>query len=167
MEDTHQAAASQIKAGEAIPEGILKTLNDEGVVELNPAQLFAGKRVVLFGVPGAFTPGCSRVHLPGYVDGFDAILAKGFDTVACMAVNDAWVMHAWGESAGATGKIAMLADGSAHYAAALGLQLDLGHVGMGMRCKRFSMVIQDGVVESVQVDERAIDLTSAASTCGL
>ena len=156
-----------IKAGDQIPEGVLKTFADESVVEVNPAEFFAGKRVVLFGVPGAFTPGCSRVHLPGYVEGAEAIKGKGFDLIACMAVNDAWVMNAWGDSAGALGKISMLADGSAHYTQALGLELDLAHVGMGMRCKRFSMVIQDGVVESVNVDDRAIDLTSAATTCGL
>ncbi len=156
-----------IQAGEKLPEGILKTLTDDGVIEINPAEFFVGKRVVFFGVPAAFTPGCSQIHLPGYTDNSDAILAKGFDLIACMACNDAWVMNAWSKSTGAAGKVMMLADGSAHYAKTLGIDLDLNHVGMGMRCKRFSMVVQDGVVESMNIDERAIDLTSAASTCGI
>ena len=156
-----------ISVGETMPQGTLKTMTNDGLIELNTQEFFAGKRVVLFGVPGAFTPGCTRTHLPGYVENASAIKAKGFDEIACIAVNDAWVMAAWGGAAGANGKITMLADGSADYAAALGLQLDLNHVGMGMRCKRFSMVVQDGVVESVNVDDRTIDLTSAASTCSL
>ena len=156
-----------IKAGEKLPEGTLKTLEDGQVIELTTTQIFSKKRVVIFGVPGAFTPGCSRNHLPSYVRQYDAIKAKGFDTVACMAVNDVWVMNAWGVSRDAIGKVQMLADGSGIYARALGLDSDLSAYGMGLRCKRFSMVVQDGVVESISVDERAIDLTSAERTCNL
>jgi peroxiredoxin len=156
-----------IAVGDRMPVGSFKTMGDEGPVALETGELFGDKRVVLFGVPGAFTPGCSRTHLPGYVENADSIRAKGFDTIACIAVNDAWVMHAWGEGAGATGKVAMLADGSADYAKAMGLELDLNHVGMGMRCRRFSIVVQDGVVESINIDERGIDLTAAENTCGL
>ena len=156
-----------IQVGDSMPQGILKTMTPDGLVEVDTLDLFTQKRVVLFGVPGAFTPGCSRTHLPGYVEHAEAIKAKGFDTIGCIAVNDAWVMHAWGESADAIGTVLMLADGSAHYVSALGLHLDLSHVGMGMRCKRFSIVVQNGIVESVNIDARVIDLTAAQNTCGV
>ena len=156
-----------IKVGESIPTSTFKTMYSDGPKELTSTSFFAGKRVVIFGVPGAFTPGCTRTHLPGYVKNTEEILAKGFDEIACIAVNDAWVMDAWGKAAGAQGKVTMLADGSADFAKATGLELDLTHVGMGMRCKRFSMIVQDGVVESLNIDDRMIDLTSATHTCDL
>jgi len=156
-----------IQVDQTMPAGTLKTMTAEGPVALSTDDIFKDKKVVLFGVPGAFTPGCSRVHLPGYVDAADNIAAKGFDTIACVAVNDAWVMAAWGEAHGATGKVSMLADGSADYVRALGLELDLTAAGMGMRCKRFSMVVNDGVVESINIDDRAIETTAAGATCGL
>lgn len=156
-----------IQAGSRVPDGTLKTMTPEGPRDVTSASLFDGKRVVLFGVPGAFTPGCSRTHLPGFIQRAEEILAQGVDTIACVAVNDVWVMNAWGEAQGAAGKVTMLADGSGHYITLLGLALDLDHVGMGLRCKRFSMVVQDGVVESVNVDDRAIESTTAAATCGL
>ena len=156
-----------IQVGDRLPGGTLRTMTEEGVAVLNPQELFAGGRAVLFGVPAVFTPGCTRIHLPSYLDNFEAIRAKGFDLIACMSVSDAWVMHAWSEHAGATGKIKMLADDGAQYATALGIEFDLTQVGMGFRCKRFSMVIDDGIVESINIDERAIDVTGAAYTCGL
>ena len=156
-----------IKVGESIPISTFKTMHSDGLKELTSEAFFAGKRVAIFGVPGAFTPGCTRNHLPDYVENAEAILAKGFDEIACIAVNDAWVMDAWGKEAGARGKVTMLADGSAHFAKAAGLELDLNHVGMGMRCKRFSMIVQDGVVESLNIDARVIELTSATHTCDL
>mgnify|MGYP006429392275 CR=1 FL=1 len=156
-----------IKIGEMIPKCTLRTMVDSQVVQIDSEAIFAQKKVVLFGVPGAFTPGCTKTHLPGYVDAFDAIRAQGFDTVACVSVNDAWVMHAWGESTGATNKVLMLADGSAAFARLLGLESDLSQVGMGLRCKRFSMVVTNGVVEQLNVDERYIETTSAAATCQL
>jgi len=156
-----------IKVGEPIPTSTFKTMSSDGPKELTSEVFFAGKRVAIFGVPGAFTPGCTRTHLPGYVENAEDILAKGFDEIACVAVNDAWVMDAWGKAAGAQGKVTMLADGSAQFAKATGLELDLNHVGMGMRCKRFSMIVQDGVVESLNIDDRGIDLTSATHTCDL
>ena len=156
-----------VQAGDQVPEGTLKTMTPDGPEEISSDALFKGKRVVLFGVPGAFTPGCSRVHLPGFIERSAEIHAQGVDTIACVAVNDVWVMSAWGKSQGADGKVTMLADGSGHYITRLGLALDLDAAGMGLRCKRFSMVVQDGVVESVNVDARAIESTTAASTCGL
>ena len=156
-----------ISAGDPMPEGLFRTMTESGVEEVDARAFFAGRRVVLFAVPAVFTPGCTHKHLPGYVDNAEAIKAKGFDEIACMAVSDAWVMHAWSEATGATGKVTMLADGSAEYTEALGLALDLGQFGMGIRSKRFAMVIQDGVVESVEVDARAIELTAAASVCQL
>ena len=156
-----------IQVGARIPTTTFKTMVDGAPKEVTSESLFGGKRVVLFGVPGAFTPGCTRTHLPSYVENADQILAKGFDLIACTAVNDAWVMEAWGQAAGAEGKVTMLADGSATFAQTVGLELDLTHVGMGMRCKRFSMVIQDGVVESLNIDDKAIELTAANHTCSL
>jgi len=150
-----------------MPPGILRSLTSNGVEEIDTREFFANRKVVLFAVPGAFTPGCTRNHLPDYVQRADAIRAKGFDQIACIAVNDAWVMDAWGRAAGAEGKVKMLADGSAHYVQALGLESDLSQFGMGIRSQRFSMVVIDGVVESVHVDPRAIEFTSATYTCGL
>lgn len=156
-----------IKVGDRVPETHLKTMIDAKVVDINTTVLFADKKVVLFGVPGAFTPGCSTAHLPGYVQAHNAIKARGFDTIACVAVNDAWVMHAWGESANAIGKVLMLADGSAHFARTLGLASDLTSAGMGIRFQRFSMIIEDGVVVELNVDGHYIQTTSADVTCGL
>ena len=156
-----------IKVGDRIPETHLKTMIDAKMVDINTTALFAHKKVVLFGVPGAFTPGCSKAHLPGYVQGHDAIIARGFDTIACVAVNDAWVMQAWGESANAIDKVLMLADGSAQFAKMLGLSSDLTAAGMGIRFQRFSMIIEDGVVLELNVDGHYIQTTSADVTCGL
>ena len=156
-----------IEVGEQIPAGTLRTLTDEGVQSVDPQTFFRGKKVVLFGVPAVFTPGCTQVHLPDYVKQAEQIREQGFDLIACLSVSDAWVMHAWAEHVGAAGTVMMLADDQAQYARALGIQHDLTQAGMGMRCKRFSMVLVDGVVESINIDERKIDLTGAAHTCGL
>ena len=156
-----------ISVGDLMPPGRLYTMVDSQVVPIDANVLFAGKRVVLFAVPAVFTPGCTRNHLPGYIDNADAIKDKGFDVIACLSVSDAWVMNAWREAAGAGDKILMLADGNADYVRALGLELDLASRGMGIRSKRFALVIQDGVVETLSVDERAINTTSAASACQL
>ena len=156
-----------IQIGETMPSGTLRTMTDDGVVELNTTEIFKGKRVALFAVPAAFTPGCSQIHLKSYVDEAQAITAKGFDVIACVAVHDAWVMDAWADAYGAKGTVTMLADGNADYVTALGLNVDLSAHGLGMRSARFSMVINDGVVESLNIDERAIDSTAATHTCGL
>src|SRR5487761_2353775 len=120
-----------IKVGERLPSGSFTRMTAEGPQKLTTEQLFKGKTVVLFSVPGAFTPTCDARHLPGFVDLADAFKAKGVDTVACMAVNDVFVMNAWGKSASATDKVMMLADGNADYAKALGLELDGRAFGMG------------------------------------
>jgi len=135
-----------IAIGDKIPEATLQTMGNETMQEISTTAFFSGKRVVLFGVPGAFTPGCSRVHLPGFIDHVAQFQEKGIDTVACMSVNDAFVMEAWGAMQGA-GEIVMLADGNASFTQALGLEMDASNFGMGKRCQRFSMLVQDGVVE--------------------
>src|ERR1041384_459211 len=127
-----------IKAGDKMPAGTFKTKTKDGIQDLTTDQLFKGKTVVLFSVPGAFTPTCDAKHLPGYVENAAAIKAKGVDTIACMAVNDVFVMDAWGKGAGADGKVLMLADGNATYAKALGLELDASGFGMGTRGQRFT-----------------------------
>jgi peroxiredoxin len=141
-----------IKAGERMPAGKFKVMAEGGPQELTTAQLFDGKRVVLFSVPGAFTPTCSARHLPGYIDHASELRAKGVDTIACMAVNDVYVMGAWGKSAGAGDAVLMLADGSGEYARALGLELDLMGAGLGMRGQRFALLVDNGIATKVLVE---------------
>jgi peroxiredoxin (alkyl hydroperoxide reductase subunit C) len=141
-----------IKAGEAIPSTKLTQASAEGPKEVSTDDLFKGKTVVLFGVPGAFTPTCSAKHLPSFVEQFDALKAKGVDTVACMAVNDAFVMRAWAKEQGVGDKVMMLADGSAAFTRLLGLELDLTARGLGTRCQRFALVAKDGTVTHVAVE---------------
>ena len=141
-----------IKVGDRMPEGKFTVMGANGPEALTTDQLFSGKKVVLFSVPGAFTPTCSAKHLPGFVDTADALKAKGVDTIACMAVNDAFVMSAWGKGAGADGKVTMLADGNGEYARALGLEMDASKFGMGQRSQRFSMIVEDGVVTQLNVE---------------
>lgn len=149
-----------IQVGDKIPEGMFTVMGAEGPTGLSTADLFAGKKVVLFAVPGAFTPTCSAAHLPGFVVHVDEIKAKGVDTVACMSVNDVFVMHAWGQSGNAE-HIQMLADGNGTFTEALGLVLDGSGFGMGARSKRFAMVVDDGVVTLLNVDEAALEGSSA------
>ena len=130
-------------------------MKSEGPGSLSSGQLFNGKTVVLFSVPGAFTPTCSKTHLPGFVKNSSAIKAKGIDTIACLAVNDVFVMDAWGKSSGAEGKVLMLADGNAAYTKALGLELDASGFGMGTRGQRFAMIVKNGVVDKLQVEPSA------------
>jgi peroxiredoxin len=140
-----------IKIGDRIPSATLNTLKD-GVQAVRSDELFAGKTVVLFSVPGAFTPTCSAKHLPGYVDNLAQFKAKGVDTVACMAVNDAFVMDAWAKSQNAPADIVMLADGNGNFAKSMGLEMDATAFGMGMRSKRFALVAKDGVVTHLHVE---------------
>jgi peroxiredoxin len=140
-----------IKIGDRIPGATLNTLKD-GVQAIRSDELFAGKTVVLFSVPGAFTPTCSAKHLPGYVDKLAEFKAKGVDTVACMAVNDAFVMDAWARSQNAPAEIVMLADGNGNFAKSMGLEMDATAYGMGMRSKRFALVAKDGVVTHLHVE---------------
>jgi len=151
-----------IKAGERMPAGTFKRMTKEGPKDLTTEELFKGKRVVLFSVPGAFTPTCDAKHLPGFVQLADQILAKGVDTIACMAVNDVFVMNAWGKASSVGDRILMLADGNGDYARALGLEMDGTKFGMGMRGKRFAVIVKDGVATAVNVEEPGQFKVSAA-----
>lgn len=149
-----------IAIGDRIPSVKLKYASEKGPADITTDEIFNGKKVVLFAVPGAFTPTCTAAHLPGFVVNVDAIKAKGIDTVVCMAVNDAFVMGAWGKSQNAE-HILMLADGNAELTRALGLELDGSGFGMGTRCKRFAMIANNGVVELLNVDTGALEKSSA------
>ena len=132
-----------IAVGDLMPDGRLHTMTDSGVVEVKPQAFFAHKRAVLFGVPAAFTPGCTQIHLPSYVKNATKIKQKGFDIIACLAVHDAWVMDAWAQTAHAKDHVVMLADGNGDYTRALGIDRICAH-GPGIRCRRFSMIVQNG-----------------------
>ena len=141
-----------IQVGDRVPAGKFKIATADGLQDLTTAQLFDGKTVVFFAVPGAFTPTCDARHLPGYVELADQLRAKGVDTIACMAVNDVFVMKAWGKSGNVGDKVLMLADGNGDYAKALGLEMDGRGFGMGMRGQRFAIVAKDGVATHVEVE---------------
>ena len=141
-----------VQVGDKAPAGRFHVINADGPGSLSTEELFSGKKVVVFSVPGAFTPTCSQEHLPGFIDQADAIKAKGVDTIACMAVNDMFVMDAWGNSAGAGDSVLMLADGNGTYAAALGLELDASGFGLGTRGQRFALVVEDGTVTQLHVE---------------
>ena len=149
-----------ISAGDRIPEISLTTMTNEGPTPVSFTDLFAGKRVALFAVPGAFTPTCSQEHLPGFVNQAEQLTDKGIDTVACISVNDVFVMDAWGKSQGADGKVLMLADGNGEFTAALGLELDASGFGMGSRSQRFSLVANDGVIEILNVETGGFEVSS-------
>ena len=155
-----------VSPGDTIPNTTLKVMGEKGPVDIDTDDIFKGKKVVLFAVPGAFTPGCSLSHLPGYVVLADQIRDKGVDTIACMAVNDAFVMDAWGKSQNA-GDILMLADGNGEFVRALGLEMDASDFGMGMRSQRFALVAEDGVVKHLAVEPGGkVDVSSAESILG-
>jgi peroxiredoxin len=141
-----------IRIGDRIPDTRVATMVDGQPTTVDTAQVFAGKTVLLFGVPGAFTPTCSARHLPGYIEQFDALHAHGIDTVACLSVNDAYVMDAWSASTGAQ-NILMLADGNGDFARALGLDIDSRAFCMGVRARRFALVAVDGIVTELFVEE--------------
>ena len=142
-----------IKIGDTIPSATLTTMTTDGPAPVKTEDFFKGRKVIVFFVPGAFTPTCSAKHLPGFVEKFDDIKSKGVDEVACFAVNDVFVMSAWGKASGADGKVTMLADGNAAFTKALGLELDATGFGMGIRSQRFSMVVDDGKVVELNVEE--------------
>jgi peroxiredoxin len=151
-----------IKIGERMPAGTFKVMSEKGPADLSSAELFGGKKVLLFAVPGAFTPTCDARHLPGFVEHFDALRAKGVDTIACLSVNDVFVMNAWGKAGDALGKIVMLADGNGEYTRALGLELDARGFGMGQRAQRFAVLVEDGVVRQLHVEAPGQFKVSAA-----
>jgi peroxiredoxin len=141
-----------IKAGDRMPSGSFKTLTAEGMKDLKTDDLFAGKTVVLVAVPGAFTPTCDARHLPTFVQHADALKAKGVDTIVCMAVNDAFVMNAWGKASNVGDKVLMAGDGNGDYSRALGLTMDGRGFGMGERSQRFAIIVKDGVATHVNVE---------------
>lgn len=164
-----------IKIGERLPSGTLSEFNEVesegcslGPQTLQVDELVRGKTIVIFGLPGAFTPTCSAKHVPGYRDNAEAFRAQGVDEIWCLAVNDAFVMGAWGRDQAVGGKVRMMADGSADYTRKLGLELDLTGRGMGMRCQRFSMLVRDGVVEALQVEAPGkFEVSDAQTMLGL
>jgi peroxiredoxin (alkyl hydroperoxide reductase subunit C) len=153
-----------IKVGDRIPAAMLTRMTEDGPAPISTDEIFGAKRVVLFAVPGAFTPTCSAQHLPGFLANADAIKAKGVDTIACVAVNDAFVMGAWGKDQGVGDKVLLLADGSGDLARALGMEFDLTARGLGVRSERYSMVVEDGVVKALNHDEGGALETSGAET---
>ena len=153
-----------IKIGDKLPADVkLKELTDAGPKDVTVGELTKGRKVVLFAVPGAFTPTCSMKHLPGFVEKAPDIRAKGVDEILCLSVNDAFVMGAWGKSQNAPGKVRMLADGNGELTRTLGLELDASGFGMGTRSKRYAMIVNDGQVEQVLVDESGFKESSAES----
>ena len=156
-----------IAVGDCIPSCTLSVMGDEGPAPVSTSDLFNGKKVLLFAVPGAFTPGCSMTHLPGYVVNADTIKGKGVDSIVCMSVNDAFVMGAWGKAQNAD-EIIMLADGNGELTAALGLELDGSGFGLGTRSQRFAMIVEDGKVTHLNIEEGAgVDVSSAETMMAL
>jgi peroxiredoxin len=151
-----------IKVGDKIPSVSLKTMDKDGMQTLSTDDIFKGKKVVLFALPGAFTPTCSAKHLPGFVSNAEAIRKKGVDTIACLSVNDAFVMDAWGKAQNAGDKVLMLADGNADFSKAVGLTMDGTGYGMGLRASRYAMVVDNGVVKALNVEAPgAFEVSSA------
>ncbi len=151
-----------ISVGDKMPDVKLYTMSDSGPEATSTGDLFGGKKVAMFGLPGAFTPTCSAKHVPGFVANAEALAAKGIESIVCVSVNDAFVMGAWGDDQNVGDKVLMVSDGSAELAAATGLELDLTANGFGMRCQRFSMVVNDGTVESLNLEtDGGYEVTSA------
>jgi peroxiredoxin len=154
-----------IKVGDKLPEATFMIMTGEGPKPQTTAEVFGGKKVALFAVPGAFTPTCHKTHMPGFVDRAAELKSKGFDTVACTSVNDVFVMTEWAKACGADGKIAMLADGGAAFAKAIGLDMDLTARGLGVRSKRYAMAVDNGVVKILNIEEAPGEVkTSGAET---
>lgn len=154
-----------IQVGDRLPDVTFTTMTDEGPQPATTAEIFDGRRVALFAVPGAFTPTCHLNHLPGFVENAAAIKAKGVDMIACVSVNDVFVLNAWADSTGAAGTIKFLADGNGDFAKASGLDLDASGFGMGVRLQRFSMIVNDATVEALNVEPKAsaADVSSAST----
>ena len=157
-----------IKVGDKVPSVNFKKITSDGLIDISTDDYFKGRKVVLFSVPGAFKPTCSAQHLPGYIGNADALKAKGVAAIACVSVNDAFVMEAWGESAGAGDAVEMLADGNGEFARATGLTLDGSGFGLGERSTRYSMLIDDGAVSTLNVESNPgeLDVSSAEHLLG-
>ncbi|MFZ5792238.1 MAG: peroxiredoxin [Pseudomonadota bacterium] len=157
-----------IKVGDKIPSVQLKTMAADGMKTVSTDEIFKGKKVVLFALPGAFTPTCSAKHLPGFVQHAGKIKAKGVDTIACLSVNDAFVMDAWGKSQNVGDKVLMLADGNADFSKAVGLTMDGTGYGMGLRASRYAMVVENGTVKALNVEAPgAFEVSSAEAVLKL
>lgn len=153
-----------IKVGDSLPEVTLQEMQENGIANVTTGDLFKGKKVVLFALPGAFTPTCSASHVPGYVVKADDFFARGVDSIICLSVNDAFVMSAWGENQNVDDRVRMIADGSADFTRAVGLELDLSERGMGVRSSRYAMIVNDGVVEALNIEESGKFEVSDADT---
>ena len=153
-----------IKIGDRIPSVTLHHMTGEGPAEIATEALFGGKRVAVFGLPGAFTPTCSAKHLPSFVVAAEGFKAKGVETIACVSVNDAFVMDAWGKDQNVGGKVMMIADGSAEFSRAIGLEVDMSQRGFGIRSRRYAMLVEDGVVTALHVEEPGSFTVSNAET---
>ena len=151
-----------IKVGDTVPSATLMKMTEAGPAPVATDELFAGRTVALFSVPGAFTPTCSAKHLPGYIDNADAMAAKGIDEIVCISVNDVFVMGAWAKAAGVGDKVTLLADGNGDFVEALGLTMDGSRFGMGKRGQRFSMLVKDGVVSELNVEDPGAFKVSSA-----
>ncbi len=142
-----------IQKGDKLPDAVFAEMTDKGPVQRSTQEIFAGKTIALFAVPGAYTPTCSVKHLPGFIEQAAAMKGKGIDEIVCTSVNDVFVMSAWGDSSGAGSDVRMLADGNGDFARALGLELDATGFGMGQRSQRYSMIVKDGVVSELNVED--------------
>ena len=157
-----------IQVGDRLPSATFAVMGEDGPTAMTTEELFGGRKVVLFALPGAFTPTCSQAHLPGFVARADDILAKGVDRIVCLAVNDAFVMDAWGRQQNANDQILMVGDGSADFTRAIGLELDLGERQMGLRSQRYALIAEDGVVTALQVEKPAqFEVSSAEAMLAL
>ena len=158
-----------LHAGDRLPDATFRTLTPDGVKTLTTADVFAGRKNVLFAVPAAFSPTCSKTHLPGYVSHHDAIKAGGVDEIVCVSANDVWVLDAWAREHGAVGKVLMLSDGNLEFTRAAGMELDATVVGEGFRSQRYAAQVDDGVVTEIKVDEKPwlAEASSATSICHL
>jgi len=153
-----------IAVGDGIPDVEVRTMGPEGPQPVKTGEVLGQGRVVLFAVPGAFTPGCSKIHLPGFVQQASELKGKGVDRIVCVSVNDAWVMQAWGESQGVGDDILMLADGNAEFTRAMGLEMDGAGAGLGLRSKRYAAIIEDGRVTSLEVESKpGVDVSSCSA----
>ena len=156
-----------ISTGDKVPDVDVFLMGSEGPQKTTSGEVLGSGRVVLFAVPGAFTPGCSKIHLPGFVEGAAELKGKGVDTIVCTAVNDAWVLQAWGEDQGVGDDIVMMGDGSGTFAEAMGLVMDGSGFGLGTRSKRYAAIIEDGVVTNLAVDDSGIELSACSNVLSM
>lgn len=156
-----------IAIGQPLPASTFKSMDASGIQDVTTAAFFKGRKVALIGLPGAYTPVCSASHLPGYVENHAKLKAAGFDEIACVSVNDPFVMSAWGKSLGADGKVTMLCDADGEFTKAIGLVADLAKFGLPGRSERYSMVVEDGVVKTLEVEKTVFDHDGTSAVCML